>query len=212
MPDKGSEAVPTPAAEHLINDIQTLRVLFDVTRARIMQTMVKRPRSVQEIAAELDVPFTRLYYHINLLERHNLIRVVSTRTLSGAVEEKFYRVTARMYVINRKLLTPGNLDDDHELIEAQLEVAFDGSRRVIREFVVQGLISANSRPPAPDSLTLLRRTAHIPPDKLTSFHQRLMQLVDEFVSQNTEGEDPFTLTVALHRDNSDTPDDDTSGA
>jgi DNA-binding transcriptional ArsR family regulator len=76
---------PQPDDEQIIYDLEALKVYFDPQRARIMQALAGAPRTVHEVADILDVPFTRLYYQFNLLEKHGFIRVVQTRSLAGAV-------------------------------------------------------------------------------------------------------------------------------
>src|SRR4051794_29356500 len=77
----------------VVSDLELLRLVSDPLRIQILEHMRETPRTVKELAADLEVPATRLYYHMNLLESHGLIRVASTRMISGIVEKR-YEVTA----------------------------------------------------------------------------------------------------------------------
>jgi DNA-binding transcriptional ArsR family regulator len=56
-----------------------------------MAMLLFEPRTVKELAAELGVPVTRLYYHVRILEKHGLVHVVERRMVSG-IEERRYQI------------------------------------------------------------------------------------------------------------------------
>lgn len=86
---------PIPDEVFYLKSEADFEVLSDPTRLEIIE-MLYRPHSVGELADAMDVPRTRLYHHVNLLEEHGMIRVVDTRR-SGAVDEKLYQVAARSF-------------------------------------------------------------------------------------------------------------------
>jgi DNA-binding PadR family transcriptional regulator len=55
------------------------------------------------LAEAMDVPRTRLYHHVRLLEQTGIIRVVRTRQ-RGALPEKVYQLTAKNFRASAKLL------------------------------------------------------------------------------------------------------------
>jgi len=102
-----------PADEIVIDDLETLKVLADPLRLRIRELMTE-PTTVKQVAEALGIPPTKLYYHINLLEKHNLILVVDTRIVSGIIE-KHYQIAARSVRVARHLLSPGSKEGDASL-------------------------------------------------------------------------------------------------
>lgn len=82
-------------AEALIETSQQVEALSSNLRLRILK-LAAEPTSVRQIADHLDMPITRLYYHVNLLEESGFLNVVDTRK-SGARIEKIYRVAARNF-------------------------------------------------------------------------------------------------------------------
>lgn len=86
-----------------VPDLATLRVLADGARHRILTLLVKEPLNVRELARRLKLPRTRLYYHLGLLERHGIIRSVSTRVVAGATEHT-YRAVAKSFRVKRNVL------------------------------------------------------------------------------------------------------------
>jgi hypothetical protein len=110
----------------IIEDVETLKVLADPLRMRIVSECELAPRTVKELAHLLDVPATRLYYHVKLLESRQLIRVFRTRMVSG-IEERTYRTTARGWTVSAELASQmagtGVLKAFLDMIRSEIEVA-----------------------------------------------------------------------------------------
>jgi DNA-binding transcriptional ArsR family regulator len=185
-----------PAQERIISDLDTLKVYFDTTRLRIMKAVGVRPCSVSELAGYLNVPFTRLYYHINLLEKHDLIRMVDVRSISGAAEEKYYRATARLYVIDRTLLTVGTPDGDAGL-ELLLSTVIDFTKADIIHSVAREVIDMSKYPPDPAALVVRRGVYNLTDEGASALHEKLRD---------------FLLDVSLLDQTPDTPDTHYYGA
>ena len=56
----------------IVTELATLRVVSDPFRLRLFELLRDRPRTVKDLAAAVEAPITRLYYHVNLLEQHGL--------------------------------------------------------------------------------------------------------------------------------------------
>jgi DNA-binding transcriptional ArsR family regulator len=82
----------TPIDVMEVEDLRVLEAMNNPLRLKILSHLTE-PRSVKEVAHALHLPPTRLYYHINALERFGVIRVVDTHKV-GAIMEKVYQVVA----------------------------------------------------------------------------------------------------------------------
>ena len=91
-----------PAEVFEIDDAETLDMLADPVRIEMIERLFD-PASVTELAEAMNVPRTRLYHHVRLLEEAEMIRVVETRR-RGAILEKVYRATAKTYRPSEKFL------------------------------------------------------------------------------------------------------------
>ena len=67
--------------------------MADPTRVRLLELLWFQPRSAQELAAELDQPADRLYYHLARLEEAGLVTVASHRALPRGKVERIYKPT-----------------------------------------------------------------------------------------------------------------------
>jgi len=66
---------------YYIGNLDTLKVITDERRLQMLELLVQRPYTVKQLAAELELAPTKLYYHIKQLEDHELIRVVEKTVL-----------------------------------------------------------------------------------------------------------------------------------
>ncbi len=77
-----------------------LRIIADPVRSFMLYSLAPEAKTVRRIAAEVGCPPTRMYYHIQQLEKHGLIFVEKTRVVSG-IMEKSYRARARNWILDR---------------------------------------------------------------------------------------------------------------
>jgi DNA-binding transcriptional ArsR family regulator len=162
----------------LISDLETVRIIADPTRLRILELLVLEPQPVKRLAATLDLPQTKLYYHINLLEERGLIQVVSTRVVSGIIEKQ-YGAVARSYRLDEALLalnTPGR-DDTVELMLAGL---LDGVKQDVRQGLTTGQIELSDSAPVEHRITIGRAPLRLAPERAEELHRRLGDLIKEF--------------------------------
>src|SRR3954467_13426431 len=103
--DKQTPPQRLPAPLYTITTLEALKVFADTLRQQIIEALLDGSKTVKQIAAELELAPTKLYYHVNLLEEHGLISVSETRIVSGIIE-KHYTAAAHEYYIERSLLTP----------------------------------------------------------------------------------------------------------
>lgn len=192
-------SVAKPHGVITIDSLQTLKVYFDPLRTRIMRELAHEPRTVHQVAESLGVPFTRLYYHIKMMEKHNLIRVVDVVQLAGAIEEKYYQVAARQFTISRDLLTFDPVGKNYSL-EYLLDGIFGASDREIRTSVAAGRINLNATPPHPTSLLLRKFLLRLTDEQATDFQRDLDDLLLKYQSYETSAADPYySCLLALYR-------------
>ncbi|MFG2165324.1 ArsR/SmtB family transcription factor [Micromonospora chersina] len=82
---------------------EQLRALADPLRATLLELVLERAATVNEMARAVDRPKSSVAYHVNLLVDAGLLQVVRTRRVR-AIEERFYGRVARTFyvgVLNR---------------------------------------------------------------------------------------------------------------
>src|SRR5580765_7854502 len=75
---------------------QELRALAHPLRLRLLEEFAGSPRTTMQVAATMGEPPTRLYHHVNALERAGILKLARTRQVRGTTE-KYYEVTRKSF-------------------------------------------------------------------------------------------------------------------
>jgi DNA-binding transcriptional ArsR family regulator len=99
-------AAPTrsAAAQYTMKSLDQLRILAHPLRLRLLEAFASGPATTHQVAKAFGVPATRLYHHVNALERVGLIRLRETRPVRGTIE-KYYEAVARRMIVGEGLLS-----------------------------------------------------------------------------------------------------------
>ncbi len=168
------KTAPGKVPEMEINDLETLKIITDPTRLAILESM-REARSVTEIAENLDVPRTRLYHHIKLLEHHGLIRVASTRK-KGALEEKLYEPAADSFSPGSKLMDSA---DPIERVDALIAGILDTTRDDLRRSLLK-LWSGDQTSGPSKEIGLLRSLLRLTNAEAEQFDEDFMKLMGKY--------------------------------
>jgi predicted transcriptional regulator len=105
----------------IIDELDQLKALADPLRQRLLTAFCCQPATTKQVAERLGEKPTRLYHHVDLLEKAGLIELVETRPNRGTLE-KYYLTSARQFVVDHQLLRTAAGED---------EAALEGQRLLI---------------------------------------------------------------------------------
>jgi len=167
-----------PDEKFEIEDLETLKVMADPQRLRILEELIEGPQTVKQIASALETTPTKLYYHFKMMEEHGLIRVVATRVVSGIIE-KLYHVRAYSYPLNKSLLALAETTTE-EGFPTIISSVLDHTSQEIKRGFRSGLIDPRKSDKEHRNFILLRTLGKLSPDKATEFINRFEALITEF--------------------------------
>ena len=206
MVDENQTTEFTPAPELKIADLDTLRVLADPQRFRLIEAMATRPReawTVKELARTVGAAPTKLYYHMNLLEEHGLIVVTGSRLVSGILEKR-YQVAADQLSVDRALFETGD-PAANETLYTVLSTILDTTQTDIRGAVKAGIASLHHEEGDPDRepIFLSKGFARLSRARAVEFRARLKELYAEFEDPSSGAggatdRHPYSLVVAFY--------------
>src|SRR5262252_6431354 len=85
---------------------QELRALAHPLRLRLLEEFAGGPpRTTMQVAASLGEPPTRLYHHVNALERAGILKLAHTRQVRGTTEKYFEVARKRFGVVDGSRIT-----------------------------------------------------------------------------------------------------------
>ncbi len=184
-----------PAHEQVINDLETLKVLADPLRLRIRELLVQ-PSTVKQLAAELGIPATKLYYHVNLLEKHGLITVVESRLVSG-IMERVYQVTAYRVQVAAELLT-GDAQDDDTLTMSLISV-FNNARQDLLNGIASGAVDTSPSSEVHLGAKIVSLRLSLTEDQARSLFALIDSVIDEFTKISDANRTQAVPNTRLYR-------------
>ncbi len=141
-------------------DPTLLRMMADPMRSFIVYSLVGAAKTAKQLPAERGCAPTRLYGHLQQLEKHGLVFVERTRLVSG-IREKHYRAAASDLVLKREAL-PGFVFD-----QSRVEIA-------------RGLGDGRLRAPAPGALMAYRCVLKLSAEQAARLYVRLRKFGSEY--------------------------------
>jgi DNA-binding transcriptional ArsR family regulator len=138
-----------PRGIHTVTDLAQVRALADPLRLKILGALIAAPRTTKQVAEVLGEKPTKLYHHVEALERAGLIRLTETRPNRGTVE-KYFQAVAGQFQVAASILSP---DEGPPAQEAMLTSILDTARAEL----MASLHTATSCRPEPDDAPLVAR-------------------------------------------------------
>ncbi|MFQ3647980.1 MAG: helix-turn-helix domain-containing protein [Anaerolinea sp.] len=184
-----------PAHEQVINDLETLKVLADPLRLRIRE-LLAQPSTVKQIAAELGIPATKLYYHVNLLEKHGLIAVVESRLVSG-IMERVYQVTAYRVQVAPHLLT-GDAQNDDTLTRSIISV-FNNARQDLLDGITSGTVDTSTSSEVHQGAKIVSLRMSLTDEQARSLFALIDSVIDEFTKISDSNRDAHAPNTRSYR-------------
>ena len=183
-------ALPEIPDEAYITDPSQFEALTSGLRLRILN-LCDQPLSVREIAERLEMPATRLYYHVNMLEESGFLEVVHTRK-SGARLEKIYRVAGRSITPGPELLD--RIEDTAAAAQAFTAIVMEPARAETED-------ALRKRMDGGEQTMLLGRTmAVLTPaqvDALIAQHSELIESMSHEQNPDDDGAQAYAFTFSL---------------
>lgn len=190
-----------PAPTFTIGDLETLKVIADPLRGQIVEILVSEPSTINQLGAKLGLAPSKLYYHVNLLEKVGLVKVVDT-TQRGNIIEKHYWVTALDYRVDENMFnfsTPEGQQNISNLMTAPLETT---RQDIIRSLEARAFNLEHGAEKHPRQVMITRELSRITDDQAEQFIQRFKTLVEEFTTANDSELDDdaqvHALTIAFY--------------
>jgi DNA-binding transcriptional ArsR family regulator len=160
-----------PAEQHVLETVAALKALADPLRLRILLALAQEAKTVKQLAAELGSGPTKLYYHVNMLERNGLIEVVERQLVSG-IEQRRYAAVAESWTVSpdmaSSIVPSGVIGALLNVVRAELELALDEPSSV-----------PPGEPGSTVPMLLLTRLALAPGDVRVA-QERLFAALDEY--------------------------------
>jgi DNA-binding transcriptional ArsR family regulator len=181
-----------PEDIYVLEELEQLRAVATPLRVQILDALGARARTVREIGQELDINSTKLYYHVNELERVGLVKLVHT-AVQGGIQQKFYRACAHYYFLSPDLLRSAPSDADASAGASFMTSQLDTAARALRTAYLERAIEQS-----PGMFLLSRRELRVSPEQARDLRERLQE-IDRLASEydDPDAESSVELVISI---------------
>jgi DNA-binding transcriptional ArsR family regulator len=182
------KADPETPEIYTVSDLEQVKVMADPLRMRLLEHFCKKEMTTKQVAGELGEKPTRLYHHVDALERVGLIRLTRTRQNRGTVE-KYYQAVAKMFVAEPTLFSPGDRVEasNKDAIENLTTQLLDRTTAELRDVL---RFAQTSEEEMEDEPLVTFAEVHAPPDQIEEFQEKLVAFLQEQSAEHQDIEGP----------------------
>lgn len=192
-PAAGSSS-PGPPDElfYVIRDLAQLKALADPLRVRILEAFCEQPRTTKQVADRLGEKPTKLYHHVEALDRAGLIELHSTRPNRGTLE-KYFLAIARAFKTDPALFSTESDSSSWASLTAEM---LERSAAEIR--------TLGGGPPDDDGSLVVQAKITANREQIEELRGAMQQLLEDFASRAgddampAQGAVDFQLVIALY--------------
>ena len=180
-----------------ISELDQVKALAHPLRMRILETLAAAdPMTTKHVADKLGEKPTRLYHHVDMLQKAGLIRLTHTRQNRGTTE-KYYEAIAKQFRAGADLFSDESADDQKNAFRPMIRTVFDNTLSEMLRLV--DLVDFEDKLEEEGLLSYLE--IHLPQDKVNVVQQKLKDVLDylqEVDESDSDDEDlrKFRLTIA----------------
>jgi DNA-binding transcriptional ArsR family regulator len=182
--------------ELVLKDIAQIKALADPLRLQVLEAFCQKPMTTKQVAILLEQNPTKLYHHVDILEKAGLIRLVKTQQNRGTVE-KYYQGVARRIAVSQILAnSPSEAGSPRDELLKALTSALEATMSEIRKSVSAKLIKRGE----PGRKAIVARVHVITTqDKGEKLFERITEWMHECHDfGDRRGDMTYGLTVAFY--------------
>ncbi len=182
----------------VLTDLEQIRVLADPLRIRILELLCDEELTTKQVARKLDEKATRLYHHVEALERVGLIRLTRTRQNRGTIEKYYIGVAKAFRADAQAFMGQAGTEETGEALEAMVSTITDTVSREVRQLIKNsggaelleddGLLSFIEINTGQDEIDKLQK----------KLKKTVMKLADDAAVEPAEGDRRYRLLVAYY--------------
>lgn len=131
---------------YILKSPEQVKILTHPLRMKLIEAFSHKAMTAKQAAQLLGQKPTKLYHHVDALERVGLIKLVKTQKKRGTLE-KYYRTVAHHFIVDRRIFQSksGGKKALREL-QASVGTMFDETLAEINRSMAQRLIEPGRKP------------------------------------------------------------------
>jgi predicted ArsR family transcriptional regulator len=180
----------------MLKDLEQVKIFAHPLRARLVEAFVDKPRTAKQVAEIIGQKPTKLYHHVDALERVGLIELVKTQKKRGTIE-KYYRTVAKRFSVDSGMFTMrGNHKELLGEFRAMFATMLENTLQEINESISEKLICPETKK---KGATLARKHIRTTPDKIRELEKKIEKLLDDVATtEEKKGDLEYRLMLVFY--------------
>jgi DNA-binding transcriptional ArsR family regulator len=180
----------------MLKDLDQIRVFAHPLRARIVEAFADKPRTAKQVAEMIGQKPTKLYHHVDALERVGLIELVKTKKKRGTVENYYRTVAKRFSVDNRVFQAKVNDKEMFEEFRSMFTTLLENTMQEINESISERLICPEKKK---RGAILTRKHIRTTRDNIEKLQQKIHRFLDDITAiGDNKGNAEYRLTLVFY--------------
>jgi DNA-binding transcriptional ArsR family regulator len=190
-----------PAPIMMVRDLETLKILADPLRNQILEILAPRKLTINQMAEKLGLAPSKLYYHINLLEKYGLIKEVDT-IIKANIIEKVYWISAYECKMDDNLCNFSTPEGQESVMTAMLAPIDSTREDILRSLQARVTALDRGAEEHPREVVIFRELRMMTDRTADQFAERIKEVTRDFEEFEGDqgGEDAHmrALTVSFY--------------
>ena len=190
-----------PAPVMTVEDLETLKILADPMRNQILEILAPEKLTINQMAKKLGLSPSKLYYHINLLEKYGLIQEVES-IIKANIIEKVYWISAYECKMDDNLCNFSTPEGQESTMTAMVTPIDSTREDMMRSLEARASALNQGAEEHPREVVIFRELRKMDDQEADAFAERIKEVLEDFESfeGDGEGEDIHVraLTVAFY--------------
>ena len=190
-----------PAPVMIVQDLETLKILADPLRNQILEILAPEKLTINQMAEKLGLTPSKLYYHINLLEKHGLIQEVDTIVKANIIE-KVYWISAYECKMDQNLFNFSTPEGQESVMTAMVTPINSTREDMLRIQVLFNRYKTEAVEEHPRKVVIYREVRKMSDETADRFAERFKEVLEDFenYAEDEKNDDAHmrALTVAFY--------------
>ncbi len=180
----------------VLKDLEQVKIFAHPLRAKLVEAFADEPRTAKQVAEIIGQKPTKLYHHVEALERVGLIELVKTQKKRGTVE-KYYRTVAKRFSLDSRLFQmKANGKKILGEFRATVQTMFDNTIQEINESISERLICPDRKE---TEATIARKHIHTTRENVQKLEKKIRKLLDSLAAaEDKKGDMEYRLMLAFY--------------
>lgn len=179
------------ADEYIISSLDQAKALFDELRLRMINGLGSEMMTTKQLAGKLVEKPTKLYHHMDVLEKNGLVRVVETRIKSGIVE-KYYQVVAKRFRVAADLF---NSEDEEVIGSMMANTMREMFETTLEAFKRLAAATSGEDCESNEEVFVSHQKVKLSPARLKQLHEKIVDLTEFLKEDDEDGSEETLMTM-----------------